>query len=207
MSDIRSLALPRQTHRDNSDLVTTMVTDAELEEVIWSAEYRDLDPDENDDGFTGCVVECVSERFHTLFYKFLDSEESLGLFLAEQEYRKAQLCASESTVEARRRDVEIFARLAMQRRWVHFVSRRPCQPEPRVHRLLAHPTGIRCRARRTTRRAASSTSAREGPDAGDTDPPGSAWGRINTELTVHLQGLAGVSQPLVDATSSLGVVS
>ena len=52
-------------------------------------------------------------------------------------------------------------------------------------------TGMRTRARHCTRRTASSAMAREGPDAGDPEPPGGTGGRLDNELTGLLEGFAG----------------
>ena len=77
-----------------------------------------------------------------------------------------------------------------------------------IRPFISLRTGSRCRARRTTRRAASSsTQAREGPDEGDAEPPGSAGRAHQSKLTSPLQRLVGVSHVAVDVTSNLGVCS
>ena len=76
--------------------------------------------------------------------------------------------------------------IGKQRRWGWYWDRLICQARrsTRVRPQVAPRTGVRTRATRCRSCTSTpSTSAREGPEAGDPEPPGPAWGRSYPELS------------------------
>ena len=152
-----------------------------------------------DEGYLRRAAKWLIER---MFSKTDQGRHDESLALKEAARLKAVWLEAEGMCEA-----NCWYDLALRRYREQAREHRLRSYRPSLHHVFAQRTGTHCRARRSTRRASSSSQAREGPTSGDSEPPGPAWGRINTELSSPLQGLAGTSCGARDVTSDLGVLS
>ena len=165
-------------------------------------------------GFTGVMTVSMNGHGLGLAEKHLNKKEKQAFDRALSKLQQALFSKSLSPDDAARLEAEATSELnriyerALRRSKQQARACRPRELKPNLRHVLARRTGTRCRARRTSRRAAtSSSSARAGPDPDESDPPGSAGRAHHSKVTIHLQGLVGTSCGARDVISDLGVLS